>query len=126
MRPTFENKFPEIDFIDNEWDLAVGLYPCFYGAEWDTNPCDDNAILYLLAHLIITIQHQQGKTGAFVGVVGDGRLQSKSVGNVSASYAITPFTTEQELKYGEFMTTSYGKTYLTLLNNINHYGVVFV
>jgi hypothetical protein len=126
VRPTFEDKFPEITFTDEEWNSAVGLYPCFYGAEWDTSPCDDNVILHLLAHLIITIQHQQGKTGASVGVIDGGRTQSKSVGNVSVSYAITPFTTEQELKYGAFMTTSYGKMYLTLLNSINHYGGVFV
>lgn len=126
MRPNFEAKFPEINFEDNEWNLAVGLYPCFYGVEWDTSTCDDNIILYLLAHLIITIQQQQGKTGASVGAVGNGRVQSKSVGNVSVGYAITPFSVEQELKYGEFMTTSYGKIYLTLLKNNYHFGGIFV
>lgn len=126
MRSSFEAKFHEITFTDDEWNLAVSLYPCFYGAEWDTSPCDDNVILYLLAHLIITIQRQQSGTGSAVGKVGNGRIQSKTVGNVSASYAITAFTTEQELKYGEFMSTSYGIRYLSLLNNINHYGGVFV
>lgn len=126
MRLSFEAKFPEIVFTDDEWDLAVSLFPCFYGAEWDTSPCDDNVILYLLAHLIITIQHQQGNTGASAGKVSNGRFHSKTVGNVSASYAITAFTAEQELKYGEFMSTSYGIRYLSLLININHYGGVFV
>lgn len=127
MRSSFEAKFPEIDFTNDEWGKAVDLYPCFYGAEWDANPCDDNVILYLLAHLIIMIKRQQGATGDAVGVAGDvGYTQSKSVGSVSVSRAVSPFSTIDQFKYGDLTSTSYGQNYLTLINNMNHYGGVFV
>lgn len=125
MRPTFEVKFPEINFTDDEWGFAVDLYPCFYGAEWDTSPCDDNVILYLLAHLIIVIQRQQSETKVGLPSLA-GYTQSKSVGNVSFSKAVVAFSTIDEFKYGNLTSTSYGKIFLTLLNNINHHGGVFV
>lgn len=127
MRSSFEVKFPEIVFSDDEWSNAVDLYPCFYGAEWDVNPCDDKVILYLLAHLIIIIQRQQNATGDNIGKADDaGYTQSKSVGSVSVSKAVVAFSTVDEFKYGNMTLTSYGKFYLTLLNNINNYGGVFV
>ena len=127
MRDNFKAKFTEITFTDGEWDLAVSLYPCFYGSEWDTNPCDDNVILYLLAHLVIITQQQQGAIGDLIGKPSDeGYVQSKSVGSVSISKAVTAFTTIDEFKYGNLTSTSYGKMFLALINNINHYGGVFV
>jgi len=127
VRETFEARFPEIVFTNDEWDLAIGLYPCMYGAEWDTNPCDDNVILYLVAHFIIIIQRQQGETGDKVGSPSDeGYTQSKSVGNVSISKAVTAFTVQEEFKYGNLTSTSYGKFYLALINNMNHFGGAFV
>jgi len=127
MRATFEARFPEITFEDDEWDLAVGIYPCMYGAEWDTSPCDDNVILYLVAHFIIIIQRQQGATGDSVGKPSqEGYTQSKSVGNVSTSNAVSAFTTQEEFQYGNLTSTSYGKFYLALIKNMHHTGGAFV
>lgn len=127
MRPTFEDKFPEITFTDEEWNFAVELYPCFYGVEWDTSPCDDNVILYLVAHLIIIIQQTQSKTGASVGIPSkEGYVSSESVGSVSVSHAVSAFTTQEEFKYGNLTSTTYGKIFLALINNMNRFGGVFV
>lgn len=122
MLTAFEVRFPEIVVVPGDWDVAVSLYPNFLGTKWDISEQGDNKILYLLAHLITVIGlHRDQK---FVGN-GKGRIQSKTVSKISVSYAITPLSVEEEFEYGDFLSTNYGRMYLSLINNSRRMGVVF-
>lgn len=93
----FKAKFPEFDttVVDNNIPALESVYPCMYGAKYGVTDCEDEAILYLLAHLL-SLQ-TSGKTAIFAS--------SKSDGDVSISYTLPNNVTEQ---YLFFASTSYG------------------
>lgn len=105
-------KFPELtDDINTYYDLLVDTYPCLYGATYGDSDCDDQAILYLMAHLI-SLQ-STGKSGNFA--------TSKSDEGVSISYATPTTMTEQYLFYS---STKYGVMFLRLTSKNS--GAYFV
>jgi hypothetical protein len=124
LQTKFETRFPEITINSGDWDTAMSLYPNFLGTKWGVSEEGDNKVLYLLAHLITVIGSHRAE-GA--GIVGDrGRLQSKTVGKISVSYAITPLSAEEEFRYGSFLSTKYGKMYLSLIHGSMRVGAAFV
>ena len=121
MRAEFISKFPEITASVSEWNRATSLHKCFFGIEWNTTECDDNKILYLLAHLIVCIRSESSQQNAGIGIVS-----GKSVGSVSLNYAVTALTTKEQLIYGDFLKTVYGRVYLSLSKGAYKGGGVFV
>lgn len=108
-------KFPNIDAatIDTYFPLYETTYTCYYGAVYGSSVCDDEIILYLLAHLItIADTFQSGESIQQIG--------SASVGSVSTSYIANPLDNNDKF----FASTLYGQQY-TLLTAKNM-GMYFV
>ena len=104
MLVDFKARFPTIDS-----DLADQLVPiyepdlcCFYGGTYD-NKCDKNAMLLLMAHLVVT---DPSYTGSDAPTKSE---DSKSVGSVSVSY--TAGSTGSDLT-NWFNSTGYGQKFL--------------
>ena len=78
-------KFPMIpaQTINTYFPMYEKTYKCYYGADYGLNSCDDEAILYLLAHLI-TVANLSALTGATPSFA----VASESVDGVSTSYAV--------------------------------------
>ena len=110
----FKAKFPEFDetIVDEQLPALIDMYQCIYCAEYGVNDCDDQAILYLLAHLL-SLQ-TTGNSGNFAS--------SKSDGDVSISYALPTTYTGNQLYY---MSSKYGVTFWQLTNK-NAQGGFFV
>lgn len=99
----FKVRFPEIDSATA--DLLVPVYeevwPCYYGGDYN-NACDKQAILFLMAHLVVTDP----------SVDSDAPLRvtaSVSVGSVSESYESAGDNSSTNLWFG---STRYGQMFL--------------
>ncbi len=112
----FNTKFPEFESLtDGEFDNTLGLYPNFIGFEYGNTDKQDNIILYLMAHLYVTVTSANAKTPAPL-------ISSKSVDGISISYAINSTTTRERALETDFETTKYGKMYLSLKANSFRYA----
>ena len=113
LQTDFETKFTEFsaENITDYFTLLESTYPCLYGATYGDSDCDDQVILYLMAHLM-SLQ-VSGKSGNFA--------TSKSDGDVSVSYA-TPTTMSE--RYLFYSSTKYGVMFLQLTQK--NIGAVFV
>lgn len=105
----FKTRFPEFDTdeVDTYLPTQIELWPCYWGGEYED--CGVEIVLNLLAHLFV----QETSSGS--GALKD--ENSKSVGNVSASYNIE---TKSERALW-FRSTKYGIRFL-LLTQYNHGG----
>ena len=104
-------KFPMIpaQTIDNYFPMYEKTYKCYYGADYGLNSCDDEAILYLLAHLI-TVANLSALTGATPSFA----VASESVDGVSTSYAV-PTNMDQSDTF--FLSTIYGQMFKMIISN---------
>lgn len=115
MIDDFKAKFPMIptEKVNEYFPMFEATYKCYYGAEYGSNACDDEAILYLIAHLI-TISIQSSLNGASPTFA----VASESVDGVSTSYFMGNGNTS--LNDSFFLSTIYGQIYLQLISK--NYG----
>ncbi len=119
MIDDFKAKFPMIPAVtvDEYFPLFEINYKCYYGAEYGNNTCDNEAILYLIAHLIITTQQS-----VLIGSTPNFAVASESVDGVSTSYFMG--NTTVSLNESFYLSTVYGQIYLQLISkNIGAYFV---
>lgn len=111
----FRDRFPEFDaaVVDQYLPILEPIWPCYYGGEYVTD-CDKEVVLNLVAHLLTT-ETQAGSSNVQT-------VQSKSVGNVSASYVAGYASTSERMQW--FRSTKYGSRYLLLTRS--RQGGVFV
>ena len=115
----FKARFPQFDSttVDSLFPSIEAVYPCLYGFAYGAANCNDQAVLYLCAHLFILNENMTN------GNDSASRLeQSKSVGSVSVSYSIDPnsLTLNRQL----LGTTVYGQIFLRLTSS--RQGAMFV
>lgn len=115
----FKAMFPEFNeaTVDQFFPSLEAQYPCYYGGSVKV-ACEKNAILYLMAHLLLLKQRQ---TESPKGGKPLRSASNKSVGSVSVSYESDADNSRQSQF---FKTTSYGQTFLMLISN--SYGAKFV
>lgn len=119
MIDDFKEKFPMIPTttVDLYFPLFETNYKCYYGAEYGNNTCDNEAILYLIAHLITTTE-QSTLTKAAPNFA----VASDSVDGVTTSFFMGNATVS--LNEGFYLSTVYGQIYLQLISkNIGAYFV---
>jgi hypothetical protein len=103
----FKARFPEFDaaVVDQRLPIFEAIWPCYFCGDYSI-PCDKEAILNLIAHLLVMDQ-SAGSNGA----TAVGNVQSKSVGNVSVSYKNSAVQTWDNDFFGG---TKYGMMFLNL------------
>jgi len=114
LKEDFKDLFEEFDnqAIDKAWSSLVALWPCFFGGSYGAgNSCDDQAILYLIAHLFKVDQKNSPSLAT----------TSRSVGSVSTTTLIDP-----NLSYSKsfLSSTKYGQKYLLITQH--RHGACFV
>lgn len=102
FKKRFEN-FKE-DEINTYLPIFLESYKAYYNFEYGKNKTDDEAILMLIAHLIITAKNSLNNQGANL------MISSQSVDGVSVSY-VTPTSNNNDDFY---YSTIYGQTFLRL------------
>lgn len=104
----FKTKFPEFDSadVDAAWASLDGEWQCYFGYGYGSAACNDQAILYLIAHL-----YSSNTTGN--SPTKD--VMSKTVGSVSVSYAQAKENDRFSLFFG---STKYGQRFLMLTNRL--------
>jgi hypothetical protein len=119
MIDDFKAKFPMIPAatVDVYFPMFENNYKCYYGAEYGNNICDDEAILYLIAHLITTTQQS-----VLIGSTPNFAVASESVDGVSTSYFMGNSTVS--LNESFFLSTIFGQMYLQLISK--NVGACFV
>lgn len=104
-----------ITTIDTYFPLYENNYKCYYGATYGNNDCDNEIILNLLAHLIVSASFTSDNNSPnFIA-------QSESVDGVSTSYAGMQ---NINLNDSFFYSTIYGQTYMMLIQK--NTGAYFV
>jgi hypothetical protein len=100
----FKTRFPEFDtaVVDQLFPNLEFVWPCYYGGNLDI-PCEKEAALNLLAHLMVG---EQANSAAGVRSVA-----SKSVSSVSTSFEATTSTGQSS---DFFRSTKYGQRFLQL------------
>jgi hypothetical protein len=111
----FKAKFPEIDTaaVDQYFPALEQTYHCYYGGNVDV-PCEKEAVLWLIAHLI-TLDSQGATTSAPTR-----NTSSRSVGSVSVSYETD---TSGRRDAGWYNTTRYGQRFLMLTQHAGIAGL---
>jgi len=94
----------DLDAIEADWDSLDPEWYCYYCCEYGQNPCDDEAIFNLIAHLWLL--ESSSKTSPIKST------QSKSVGSVSVSYTPSNDNSNNTLFYS---TSIYGQRFLRLI-----------
>jgi hypothetical protein len=119
MIDDFKTKFPMIPdaTVDTYFPMFKTNYKCYYGAEYGNNICDDEAILYLIAHLITTTQQS-----VLIGSTPNFAVANESVDGVSTSYFMGNATVS--LNESFFLSTIFGQMYLQLISK--NVGACFV
>lgn len=114
----FKARFPEIDplIADQLVPIYEPIYPCYYGGSY-TVACDKEAILLLIAHLIVLDPSFNGSSG----VAPSKAVASKSVGSVSTSYVAGE--TGSDLKVW-LNSTRYGQMFVMV--TASHSGPQFL
>jgi hypothetical protein len=113
----FAERFPEFSEADveNYFPRIEPYYGCYYGGSYEG--CDVEIILNVLAHLMV------GEIAAASGKASPAyKVASKSVGNVSVSYAHSADSQSESDAW--LSTTIYGQRFLVLTRS--RYGGVFV
>lgn len=110
----FKTRFPEFDtaVVDQFFPIVEPVYPCYFGGDLET-PCDKEAALNLIAHLIV-LEDRDKQTSLRT-------TQSRSAGGVSLSYAASA---NGRSTSGFFDTTKYGQRFLVLTQH--NIGAAFV
>lgn len=103
MIDDFKARFPEIATatVDQWFPVVEPVWPCYFGRPYSAE-CDKEAILNLVAHLIIV--------QSTAGTAGLKSTESKSVGSVSVSYSSATQTGGP--LYDFLRTTKYGLMFL--------------
>lgn len=111
----FKTRFPEFDtaVVDQYFPIVEPIYPCYFGGDPDNDPCDKEATLNLLAHLIVI--QQRTSPNSFRAT------SNRSAGSVSVGYQANA---NQRANEGFFLTTKYGQQFLALTQH--NIGAVFV
>ena len=101
----FKTRFPEFEAttVDQYIPILEPVWPCYWGGVY-TDPCGQEIVLNLLAHLI-TVEISAGSENVKTA-------QSKSVGSVSISYSQGYAPTSERNAW--LKTTKYGARYLWL------------
>lgn len=110
----FKTRFPEFDtaVVDQYFPIVEPVYPCYFGGNIDL-PCDKEATLNLIAHLI-TLQTRSSSSSLR-------NTASKTAGSVSVSYEAD---STGRASAGFYNTTKYGQQFLMLTqHNIGAYFV---
>lgn len=111
----FKARFPELvtqygeAVVNQRIVILENVYTCYFCGDYN-DKCDREAILNLLAHMLVV--DQSGTTSAAGSGMG-GAVSSKSVGNVSVSYGAT---SDQGINRDAFGSTKYGATFLLLIS----------
>lgn len=102
----FKARFPEIDpaLADILVPIYESVYHCYYGGNY-SDACDKEAILLIMAHLVVTDPSYTGSGSA----APSKDVASKAVGSVSVSY--TAGSTGSDLK-SWLNSTRYGQLFL--------------
>ena len=111
----FSERFPEFDQADVDQYLPIlePIWPCYFGGDY-SEPCDKEATLNLIGHLLTTeLQASSASTQ---------KVQSQSVGNVSVSYSPGYAATSERMAW--LASTKYGQRYIMLTRH--RQGGVFV
>lgn len=100
-------RFPEIDASTANTLVPVyeEIYPCYYGGNYE-NACDKNAILFLVAHLVVTdpsVDSDATSRSVSAQTVDGVSETFDSVGNIS-------------MKEAWLGSTRYGQMYLALIS----------
>lgn len=100
----FKSRFPEFDdaVVDQYLPVLEPVYPCYFGGNYEI-PCDKEAILNLLAHLLVLEERTKQSSLR--------TTQSRSAGGVSVSYDASANGRDTA---GFFDTTKYGQRFLVL------------
>ena len=111
----FKTRFPEFEAttVDQYIPILEPVWPCYWGGVY-TDPCGQEIVLNLLAHLI-TVEISAGSENVKTA-------QSKSVGSVSVSYSQGYAPTSERNAW--LKTTKYGARYLWLTSR--NAGGVFI
>ena len=104
----------DLTAIEANWATLDLVWECYYGVQYGSNSCDDEAIFQLIAHLWIA-EKQTNNTSPLREV------QSKSVGSVSGTYTTT---SENSPFFAFFNTSIYGQRFLQLTQK--NRGVFYV
>lgn len=107
MIDDLKTRFPEIDttLIDNKFPIYETVYTAYYNQQYGINAFENEIILNVIAHLIVT----EGLT-ASNGSAGVSVVASESAGSVSRSYAVQPMENEDKF----WNSTIYGQRYKLL------------
>lgn len=110
----FKARFPEFDtsVVDQYLPILDAVWPCYYGRPYES--CDQEAILNLVAHLLVG---EVSTSKASTQIVA-----SKSVGSVSTSFVAASHSGGAGFDY--FSTTKYGQRFWMLTRH--NYGGVAV
>lgn len=102
----FKARFPNIDsaLADQLVPIYESEYPCYYGGSYD-NECDKNAILLLIAHMVVTDPSYSGDESPSRTVA------SQAVGSVSVSFAAGSTGSDWT---SWLNSTSYGQRFLMI------------
>lgn len=105
----FKVRFPEFDstVVDNRLPFLEDVFHCYFGANYGANACDDEAILQLLAHLMVLDGQTQNGNQLPLQLEA-----SKSVGSVSVSYTAGFVSSSDRDAF--FGLTMYGQMFLML------------
>ncbi len=119
----FNTKFPEFESLtDGEFDNTLDLYPNYLGFEYGNDKKQNNIILYLMAHLYVTITSAASNGEELLTPT----ISSQSVSGLSLGYAVNSMSSRERSLMGDFESTKYGKMYLSLLANSFNYGPMSV
>lgn len=109
--PTVDEVLARFPALEDEEELVTALLPEAIRQVNERWSQDDQkpAILYLVAHMVVTERDAGG--GVDGGGVAAGDIASESLGPLSVSYRDT---TSGANKYGEYGSTIYGKRFLDI------------
>lgn len=115
MIDDFKARFPEIATatVDQWFPVVDPIWPCYFGRPYQA-ACDKEAILNLVAHLIIV--------QSTAGTAASRSVGSKSVGSVSVSFS--GVTQSGGPLYDFMSTTKYGLMFLQVTSSSR--GAFFV
>lgn len=110
----FKDRFLDFDtaVVDQYFPVVEPVYHCYFGGDID-DPCDKEAVLNLIAHLIVLEDRSKASSLR--------TTSSRSAGSVSVSYEQSA---NGRSTSGFFDTTKYGQRFLLLTQN--NIGAAFV
>lgn len=115
LRDDFEETFQKFLPIDEDcYNASVAQLPARFGCPYGNNDNDDQAILYLLAHIYALCLKTSSAGGGSVEPAKN--VTSRSVGGVSVSYG----DGNDDRLYTYYGTTIYGQTFLALTERLRN------